>query len=795
MQAEIKKLSTKERQEPVFDIIIEMLLIAFMFLTPVIFDRRIGIVFSITKVTVMRLLMTTMIAVWMIKLMLKQNHKFVRTPLDFPVLSYMLAATVAAITSVHPFMSFIGFYGRYEGLSTLYIYGLLYFVTTNFIKTKEQILRLMWTTMIAAAFMSMYGVIQRFGLDPYAWGGVVTWQRVIGTIGQPNFLAAYVDMAFIIGLALLLRMGDIDWAGWRTWGFACDAILRGSLLAGLFLIYVCVLFTISRGGFLGLFGGMAVFFALAKRDLAIRKWREMLTLFVMIVVVTGITSLNPETSPFGRVTSEVAKVEELAKLETSIITYSASLSRIETWKSGFKIIADHPLFGIGEEVLKMVFPRYETNKFRFYEGFHVKQDRCHNEVCDMSVTRGTITLALYVWLIATYFYMSVKIIRGDADPELRLFTAAFLGASIAYIMQNEFSFGVVAITTLFWNLMGLTCSIYVKPPQNEARTVDISEMPWLSFALVVIMSLVIGFYSTVQFRADMYFKNGRNLADMRRYDEAARAFEGSLRILPYEGGTWTHYSITLLNIGQMAGSRQIIEKAIESFGVGTKLDPYNADNFYIMGRAQYLLSLSDASYVPRIVEAEKNAISIDPYYAEAFQMLGIMSERAGRLEEAARMYERSLEINPQMGDSVASLASVSFRMGQSNRLVDIFKKFLEKYPNNPVYKENLAAAYVRRNEIDKAIKVYEEMIVTDPKSVIAYVNLGFMSARVGNIRKAKESFESAILIDPKRVDAHNGLGLVYLTVGQKERAREEFLTSLMLDPNNQYAKQMLGEIK
>ena len=52
--------------------------------------------------------------------------------------------------------------------------------------------------------MSVYGVIQRHELDPYMWGGVVTWQRVIGTIGQPNFLAAYILMAFFLGLVLFM---------------------------------------------------------------------------------------------------------------------------------------------------------------------------------------------------------------------------------------------------------------------------------------------------------------------------------------------------------------------------------------------------------------------------------------------------------------------------------------------------------------------------------------------------------------------------------------------------------------
>ncbi len=790
------RIAGKEH-ESIFDIAIEMLFIAVVFLAPVIFDRRVGIVFSLTKVTVVRLIIIAILTIWAVKIMLKQEHKFVRSPLDYPILSYMLVCTVAALTSVHVLTSFMGFYGRYEGCSTLYMYCLLFFITTNFIRSKEQILRVMYTVIIAGVCMAVYGVIQRMGMDPYAWGGVTTWQRVIGTIGQPNFLAAYVDMAFVIGLALLLNLKDIRWSKEFQWQTVYDVFLRAALIISLFLIYVCVLFTISRGGFLGLFGGVSLFFICANRNLTIDKRKELFVLFLLIAIISVITSLNPDTAPFGRVSSEVARVEEIGAKETPIITYSASLSRIETWKSAYRIISDRPIFGIGQEVLKMVFPRYETNKFRFYEGFHVKQDRCHNEVCDMSVTRGVIGLAVYVWVLSTFFYMGIKLIRGDFDPELKLFSAGFMGASAAYLIQNQFSFGVVAITTLLWIMMGLTTSIYVRSQQPEnAKSADLSNMPWLLFAAVLILALFLTYLSTIQFRADIHFKNGGALNDMRRFDLAVKEYETSLKISPYEGGTWTHYGLATLNVAFSAGDAGYIKKSLDVFDVATKVDPYNADNFFIIGKINFNeLRPNDTASLDRIIEIEKNAIKIDPLYAEAFQIIGAIYEKEGKNRDAAQMYERAVEINPQLPDAVSGLANIYIKLNEPRKIIDIFNDFLVKYPNNAVFQENLAALYVKTGEINQAVKIYEAMVEVNPQNINALVNLGFMSARTGNMAKAKDSFERAYLIDPKNVNVHNGLGLVYLAVGQKEKAREEFNQTLMLDPNNQYAKDMLGRIK
>ena len=785
-----------EKQESIFDAAIEMLYIALVFLAPVIFDRRVGIVFSLTKVTTIRIIIIAILSVWAIKLMLKQEHKFIRTPLDFPVLSYLLACTVAALTSIHPLTSIMGFYGRYEGLTTLYVYCLLFFITTNFMNSKDKILRVMYTVMIAGACMAVYGIIQRAGLDPYAWGGVVTWQRVIGTIGQPNFLAAYADMAFVIGLALLLNMKDIRWNGKIELSFVYDTGVRAALILSLFLLYIAVLFTQSRGGFLGLFGGIFLFFTYAKRDLTINKWKELLILFLLVVIITFITSMNPDTSPFGRFSSEATKTVEMSENENPAISYNATLSRLETWKSAYKMIADRPFFGTGQEVMKMVFPRYETDKFRFYEGFHVKQDRCHNEVCDMAVTRGVIAFFIYVWIIGTFFYLGHRTIKGDYDPELKLFTAGFMGGAAAYLIQNQFSFGVVAITTLFWIMIGMVTSIHVKEGQPEnVKNADISNMPWILFVILLSGAFYLSYLSTVQFRADMHYKTATFLADYRKFDSAITEYEKSLKISPYEGGTWTRYGIAMLNSAQQMQDIKYIDRSLEIFKTAEKVDPYSADNFYIAGRAYFALSYNDSSLLDKAVECEENAIKIDPRYAEAYQLIGGVYERRGRNRDAAQMYEKAVEINPQLTEAVSGLSNIYLKMGESNKVIDIFNGFLEKYPNNPVFQENLAAIYMKRGDNRRAKMIYEQMIAANPQNVNALVNFGVMSAKAGDMAGARDSLEKAYLIDPRNVNVHNGLGMVYFASGQKDKARDEFTQTLTVDPNNEYAKGMLEKIK
>ncbi|MCX5725566.1 MAG: O-antigen ligase family protein, partial [Candidatus Saganbacteria bacterium] len=357
-----------------------------------------------------------------------------------------------------------------------------------------------------------------YGIDPYAWGGVVTWQRVIATIGQPNFLAAYVDMAFFLGLAFLLLpkeekgfslpaiapfacfalcpviflimiytfepalqnifpaeqvdnvFGWLWYAGWAAMT-ACalffaytfrrlpPLILDCLIIVSLTLMWIAVLFTQSRGGLIGLFAAGSLFLILVNREALLSNWKKLLALSIAVVFITGlIVTGSPELSPFKRFSEEVkgkpVEVGEAKGGEGVPAGYSAAASRLETWKSATRIVADHPFFGIGPEVMKMVFPRYETELFRFKEAFHVKQDRCHNEIFDVAVTKGIISLFVYVWLLGSVFFIGFKKLRKE-DIFGNLVVSGLLSAMVGYLVQNQFSFGVVAITSLFWIMIGI----------------------------------------------------------------------------------------------------------------------------------------------------------------------------------------------------------------------------------------------------------------------------------------------------------------------------------------------------
>ncbi|MFA5114249.1 MAG: O-antigen ligase family protein [Candidatus Margulisiibacteriota bacterium] len=724
----MKKNSAKVKQPFAgvsFDQLIEIALLVIVFLVPVIFDRRLGIVFSGTKVAWLRVFVTIALGLWSIKLLVLKEHRFVRTPLDWPVVTFLLTTTIATLTSIHVYTSFTGFYGRFEGLTTWYLFGVLFFLTTNFAGSPERLKRLVIAVVQSAVMMSVYGVIQRQELDPYMWGGVVTWQRVIGTIGQPNFLAAYILMAFFLGLFLYLEekkpLPDSDWttqlvplgyflaaqtvfvtmlftlqAGdvlvwYGGFGLATAAALLFAynheklqpllldLLWGfsLVLIYICLLYTQSRGGYMGFFTGGVLFCLVAGRRWLFRNWRELGALGLVIAAVSLFTMLRPEYSPFERFAGEISSKQETAgqgDVTSKLELKGAAGSRGETWKSAFGIIADNPVFGVGPEVLKMVFPRYETDLFRFKEGFHVKQDRSHNETFDVPVTKGLISFALYLLIIGLVFGTGLRKLGRLSDPE-RLLMAGLLAAALAYLIQNQFSFGVVAITSLFWVIWGMVV-VVGRDEAPDNRPIAWLDLPWLPVALVLLAALGLIYVSFISFKTDIYFKSGKTFLEMRQLPAAADDFKRSLALMPYEGTTISHLSIVYLNMGQL-------DEAVKYLLYGTQVDPFNADNFYMLARV-YVTQAERG--VPGAREKAwqnvETALKIDPYYSEVYETRGGLLEQEGKRLAAAQMYEKAFYVNPTLIGPLQKMESLDRQLGRLEITRRLVNEASLRFPDN-----------------------------------------------------------------------------------------------------------------
>ena len=115
-----------------------------------------------------------------------------------------------------------------------------------------------------------------------------------------------------------------------------------------------------------------------------------------------------------------------------------------TWKMGFQGFLDRPLLGYGQENFYQVFDKNYTTK-------NTEQwfDRCHNMICDRSITSGILGLLAYLALLLLPFYALWayytkeygKKQEGQENVSRKYLTPiVFSILIIAYILQNMFIF-------------------------------------------------------------------------------------------------------------------------------------------------------------------------------------------------------------------------------------------------------------------------------------------------------------------------------------------------------------------
>lgn len=115
----------------------------------------------------------------------------------------MFSQIASTLFSIDPHTSIFGYYSRFHGglLSTIAYLSLYWALVSNL--EQKQIRSLINWLLASAILVTFYGVLEHFGIDAKYWVQDVK-NRVFSTLGQPNWLAAWLAAILPILLALAL---------------------------------------------------------------------------------------------------------------------------------------------------------------------------------------------------------------------------------------------------------------------------------------------------------------------------------------------------------------------------------------------------------------------------------------------------------------------------------------------------------------------------------------------------------------------------------------------------------------
>ena len=313
-----------------------------------------------------------------------------------------------------------------------------YFPAANLLRSGELIRRAVGVMVIAAVITGAYGCFQYVGgtaadkwLDTEMFSDIAG--RVTSTFDNPNVFAEYLVMTIPFAAAVMLSA--------RTAG------RRFVSLIGLGLMCAALVFTWSRGAWLGFIAAAALFLLMLSRR-------------TIILFLCGAASIP--FLPFILPQSIIQRFLSIGNLADSSTAY-----RVHIWEAAVKMIRDHFFsgIGVGEPAFRAVYTSYSLSGIESAPHSH---SLFFQTVIELGIF-GLIALAAValLFLIRCVTFLGRGGTLSKEDPRARrrktdtLLTAAGCCGVIAMLIQGltDYVWYNYRVCLLFWLVIALTSAV------------------------------------------------------------------------------------------------------------------------------------------------------------------------------------------------------------------------------------------------------------------------------------------------------------------------------------------------
>ncbi|MEK9150050.1 MAG: O-antigen ligase family protein, partial [Candidatus Desantisbacteria bacterium] len=385
------------------------------------------------------------------------------------VIAFILANLLALFFPTRPDFSLGWAYS--EGLLFLLFYIGSFYLILCFIK---DIYSLPKVFVFVAFLSSLYLLYQRSGQD------FIQWETHLDctTFGNMTFFSHYGLVTFFLAISIFLglflkerpKKKVVDY---KRYAFLC---LSGLSLA---IIFIAVFVMRVRSIFIAGFFASLLFLILLGAKVRREYKREIIALcliFAPVVVYYGFTTgsgIFVETAREAKIMTETKDLLAPGKFSTGGV-------RLHIWRGCLKIVKDYPLFGIGQETMFSIYPRYRTLAHAKTEGQYSRTDRAHNDLIDVVVMTGIFGLCAFLFLHITFLVIILRAVYQSKGRE-RIMLAGIASAWTAYHLNDLFSFGTPCVNSMFWAVSGIGAALAGKPRVYEKR-LSLGSMKWVALS-------------------------------------------------------------------------------------------------------------------------------------------------------------------------------------------------------------------------------------------------------------------------------------------------------------------------
>src|SRR6185503_4014383 len=184
----------------------------------------------------------------------------------------------------------------------------------------------------------------------------------------------------------------------------------------------------------------------------------------------------------------------------------------------------------------------------------------------------------------------------------------------------------------------------------------------------------------------------------------------------------------------------------------------------------------------------------DPPPYAALLRQAVQSHRAGRLEDAERLYRQVLEESPHHPDAHHNLGAVLARHGRLTEALGHLKAGVEGRPEDGKYWSACIQVMQALGAREDLAELYRKLTLLQPGLAAAHYNLANALKDLGRLEEASGSYRTALNLNPGLASAHNNLGNVSKLQNKLADAEAGYRAAIAADPDFAEAHFNLGNV-
>jgi O-antigen ligase len=310
---------------------------------------------------------------------------------------------------------------------------IIFILMINLIDTRQRIFS-MWKLVVICGAALGVGAIKSYINGEFAMKGLRIEGLVGGMFENPNDLATALDLLLPFAVALTLISKGLA----RLFYLVCAAVLA-----------IGVLFTLSRGGFLGLIAASGVLLW------KLGRWRRLKTTLGVALICGILLAVMP-----GGYGARIVTIFNTEQDQTG-----SAQQRRELLERAASVAISHPIVGVG------------MGNFHIYS---IREKAAHNSYLEIAAELGVMGLIAYLILIFAPLRSLRRIerqtrgMRSESEREMYWLSVCIQAAFIAYLVCSFF-----ASIQYLWYLYYTAAYAVALRQIHAAEELEEMKMKWL----------------------------------------------------------------------------------------------------------------------------------------------------------------------------------------------------------------------------------------------------------------------------------------------------------------------------